>query len=348
MTAERVRALLYGGRQAGGRQVTVAVARAEDGPRLTIGDADTSTDYRLADVRIDARPGSGPVLMHLAGGETLEVLDGNEFEAALEAAGFQSSDRTVRWLEGRWPYALVALVSVVFGSWAFVQFGVPALADRIVTLLPANADTKLGTSTLAFLDKSVFGPSALSDSRQDELRREFREIARATPSGSVYRLVFRSGGRLGPNAFALPSGVVVLTDELEKVAANDDELRAVFSHEIGHVVHRHAMRAAVRGSAIAALMLALFGDASSASPLIAGAPVAIVTAAYSRDFEREADTFSFQWMIDHHVSPTRLGDLLARLEAKHPAGSTDFLSSHPGLEERIRDGRTFQRMQPKR
>ena len=74
---------------------------------------------------------------------------------------------------------------------------------------------------------------------------------------------------LKANAFALPSGIVVLTDELEALAQHDDELSAVFAHEIGHVVHRHSMRMVIQHSASALLMLGLLGDVNSATSVVA-------------------------------------------------------------------------------
>ena len=53
--------------------------------------------------------------------------------------------------------------------------------------------------------------------------------------GHVYQLEFRHGGYIDANAFALPSGIIVMTDELVELAKSDDELISVLAHEIGHV-----------------------------------------------------------------------------------------------------------------
>ena len=55
-----------------------------------------------------------------------------------------------------------------------------------------------------------------------------------------YRLELRSGEALGANALALPSGIVIMTDDLVALAKSDDEIGAVMAHELGHVRGRHA------------------------------------------------------------------------------------------------------------
>ena len=59
-------------------------------------------------------------------------------------------------------------------------------------------------------------------------------------SGSV--LLFRDGGKFGANAFALPSGKIIVTDQLASLL-NDEQIVGVLAHELGHVVYRHGMRA---------------------------------------------------------------------------------------------------------
>src|SRR4029453_19619355 len=49
------------------------------------------------------------------------------------------------------------------------------------------------------------------------------------------------------NAFALPGGeVFVLTGLLDRVKDDDDLLRGVLAHELGHAVHRHGVRSIAR------------------------------------------------------------------------------------------------------
>lgn len=160
--------------------------------------------------------------------------------------------------------------------------------------------------------------------------------AGAAAGSSSYRLEFRDGGSIGANALALPSGVVVLTDQLEQLATSDDQLRGVFAHEVGHLVNRHAMRMLVQSSASTLFLVGLLGDASAVSSLATAAPSVLVSAAYSRDFERNADAFAFRWMSAHRVDPQALGELLLRLDAQQGGDQGGYLASHPALRERLK------------
>jgi Zn-dependent protease with chaperone function len=334
-----IRARLYDGRTSAARAVTVTVTGAGRVATLILqeeGTAATST-VSLGELVFGARVGTTNRLVQLSGGRSLEVLDNAAFDAALEATGIATPESSLRSLEGRWHYAILALLALVLSTVGFLRFGVPALATHAMRYIPPGADALIGADGLRVLDRSTFRPSKLTAERQAQLRTIFAETARgASEESPRFRLEFRGGGSIGPNALALPSGIVVLTDELEHLARNDDELRGVFAHEIGHLVHRHAMRMLLQNSASALLMVGILGDVSGVSALVTAAPTLLVNAAYSRDFEREADAFAFDWMARHGIAPERLGELLARVSAKVGGDTVGYLASHPDFRERVR------------
>ena len=157
--------------------------------------------------------------------------------------------------------------------------------------------------------------------------------------GHEYQLEFRRSEDIGANAFALPSGIVVMTDELVELAKSDEEIVAVLAHEIGHVRGRHALRQLLQAAGISALAVALLGDVSSISGILSAAP-ALLHAKHSRDFEREADVFAKQWLREHDID----GDALRRDPVPHDrfarrtrrSGAIDYFSSHPPTDERVR------------
>ena len=331
-----IRARLYDGRTSGARAAEVAVSATAGCGRLMVRAGDVEISVPLSDVGIGERVGSTPRLLQLPEGGSVEILDNAAFDTALEFAGIRTPEEPLRRLEGRFRYALLALLVAVVGTLGFFRFGVPAIAERAVRLIPPGADAVIGADTLRVLDRSTFRPTKLTAQRQAQLRQVFAEVcAGASADSAHYRLEFRGGGTLRANALALPSGIVVLTDELEQLAKNDDELRGVFAHEVGHLVNRHAMRMLVAGSATALLVAGIFGDVSGVTSLATAAPTVLVTAAYSRDFEREADDFAYRWMSQHHLDPRRLADLLQRITAQQGDGG-GFLATHPDLRERLR------------
>ncbi|MFZ7128180.1 MAG: M48 family metallopeptidase [Desulfobacterales bacterium] len=177
--------------------------------------------------------------------------------------------------------------------------------------------------------------------------------ARITAAGARIRRHFRPGRKTALPvhrkrwrilAFALPAGTIIFTDEMVRIAENDDELLSVFAHEIGHVAHRHAMRRVVQDALLSFAVLSVTGDASGVSELFLGLPVLLTEYAYSRGFEREADRFALGYLVENQIPPVHFADILVRIErtdASRPAASghekwSNYISTHPPTEARIK------------
>ena len=115
------------------------------------------------------------------------------------------------------------------------------------------------------------------------------EVTRAVGGDEFYSLQFRSGKGLGANAYAFPSGIIVFTDDLVRLAANTDELRVIMAHEVGHVRNRHTVRNLLQNSLMAGLIVVISGDVTAVGGLAAAIPKVLVEASYSREFEYAAD-----------------------------------------------------------
>jgi Zn-dependent protease with chaperone function len=299
--------------------------------------AGPARDYRLAETEISERIGSTPRVLRFVDGSACEVADNDAVDAALEQLDAVSPQHRVHRLESRWHYALIAGLVLVLVAWATIQFGIPAAARHVAMALPASTDYALGRESLELLDRTMFEPTALPSARQEALRSRFAAMTRDLADGHEYSIEFRRGGDVGANAFALPSGIVVMTDELVELAQSDDELAAVLAHEVGHVVHRHSLRMLLQNSATSILMLALVGDISSASVLVASVPTVLVQARHSRQFETEADDYAYAWLDRAGIPRRNFGAILERLEQKY--GGQDvpsWISSHPPTAQRVR------------
>ena len=297
-------------------------------------------DLPLAEVEISDRLGSIPRRLVLPGIGFFETTDNETVDRALAALGH--SPGLVHWLEQRWLVAIASLIVVALGSALFIRFGLPAIADFAARTLPPSVDSVLGAQTLEVLDEIMFDPSTLPEARQRELRLRFEAMTRPLEGGHDYRLENRSAPALGPNALALPSGIVVMTDELVLLAQHDDELVAVLAHELGHVRGRHALRQLLQSTGVSAIAFALLGDVSSASALFGAVP-ALIQAKNSRDFEREADGFAKGWLGRNGIAPERFDAILCRMrsESDKEGGGEDgglvrYLSTHPTTGERAR------------
>jgi predicted Zn-dependent protease len=302
--------------------------------KLRVVGQDIDAEFNVRRVRRSLPVAGTPRWFYLPGGGACVTTD---IEAAERMTRKRRYERMLMKWESHPVYAglAVAMVAVLF--WLMIDFGVPATAEVIATRIPVEAEATLGRESLAGLDRYMMKPSRLPAERQRVLREKLAEMVRASGETIVYRLEFRASPVIGANAFALPSGIVIMTDELVKMAKGDREVLGVLAHELGHLHHRHTMRRLLEASATALVIAGVTGDIASASSLAASAPTLLLQTKYSRGNEREADVYAIAMLRKAGINPRVLGDILARMEAKAGGGSglPDFLSSHPATEERV-------------
>ncbi|MCK7474762.1 MAG: M48 family metallopeptidase [Rhodopseudomonas palustris] len=123
-----------------------------------------------------------------------------------------------------------------------------------------------------------------------------------------------------PNALALPGGKVLLFSALLAAANDPDEIAAVIAHEFGHVAHRDNIKVLIHNGGTSFLIGLLFGDLSGSGALVFASQT-LITSSYSREAERDADTFSIEVMQKLGRSPKGLGELLFRITGKEQGGS---------------------------
>jgi Zn-dependent protease with chaperone function len=162
-------------------------------------------------------------------------------------------------------------------------------------------------------------------------------VAAVGKEPSHYRLLFRGGMGVGPNAFSLPDGEVVMTDELYRMIQKDDELEGVFGHEIAHADRRHVLQMMYEASLIPAAIALITGDASQFGQIATVLPTMLVQSSYSRGFEQQADDDSARMMKRIGADPAALGQLLLRMDKKlcgKDGCGPSWLGSHPASAER--------------
>lgn len=235
----------------------------------------------------------------------------------------------------------VPLTILVVGFIAFLVlaylYAVPLGARLVLMLVPASVDEAIGTVSFDALDGDIVQPSRLPAAEQSRLRAAFEEAVASADGSSAAptRVEFRSGD-IGPNAFALPGGRIVMTDELVSLVGGREEVVVgVLAHEYGHVRARHGVRMVAQSALLALGMSVVFGDVSS---LLAGASRMLGEQAYSRDAEREADAESVRIMRAAGISPrvmVQFFDLLASKDPGSSRGPAIAFASHPADAERI-------------
>lgn len=252
------------------------------------------------------------------------------------------SDDLIAWLEQRWGVAIgcVALIAALLP--AGYSYGLPVAAERIAARVPIESELEFGQQALVWLDNNHwFKPTRLAPEIRNTLHQGFAELGRGLPMERHYRLKFRDSTFIGPNAFALPGGTIVITDAMVNAAESPEEVLAVLAHEIGHVELRHTMRHVLQDSMTAVAVATVTADAASLSAAVAGLPALLAQARYSREFETEADEFAFRLLKRHGLSPQAFANLMERLAKDHEdkEGGLAFMSSHPVTADRVKSAR---------
>jgi predicted Zn-dependent protease len=158
------------------------------------------------------------------------------------------------------------------------------------------------------------------------------------------------------NAFALPNGQLYVTRGLLGLANDYAEFASVMSHEMAHVIARHA--ATREEKARNTELISSVNDALSDSQVgsqvgaMALARSKITLARFSRSQEFEADDLGVRIAARSGFDPFGASRLLAsmgrnaELRAASRGGdprSTDLLSSHPATPERVKNAETSAR-----
>jgi Zn-dependent protease with chaperone function len=302
-------------------------------------------------ISVSPRLANTPRYLHLPNQGKFETEENDLVDKLLRRFGRRSWLNVVHYMETRKRWILTCLLAIVLMVWFVGRYGVPFAAKVIAGHLPKKMTEMASQKTIDTLDQSLLHPSQLDAAVMERLKAHFRPIIEEHREYHIH-VLFRDSKGLGANAFALPDGTVIFTDEMVKLSVNDNELLAVLAHEIGHVVHRHGLQTLVQNSLFAFVVLAITGDVHGTSQIFLGLPVLLTELSYSRAFEREADNFALSYLKQQSIAPVYFANLMRRVEEKRGARSTssddlghgrtsksgwrDFLSTHPSMKKRLR------------
>jgi Zn-dependent protease with chaperone function len=283
---------------------------------VSIRGAGVQRSVRMSQLNISERLEHAPRILRFADGAFLEARDRN-LDQMLKANRF-AEPRVVRW-QNNWPLSLVALVSLVALLAAGYQWGLPWAGDRVAQHLPASLEHSIGEHQMMMMEGTMMQPSRLPQAEQQRLREMFAGLQQPRGEKTPYRLEFRDSN-IGPNAFAMPNGVIVMTDQLVRVAGNDHAVLAVLGHELGHLQHHHSMRGLVRAIGLGAVLQMWVGDVSS---VLAAVPTMLLNQSYSRDFERDADLYAIDMMHVNALPLSPMADLFEKMHARNEQADGD-------------------------
>lgn len=321
----------------------------------------------LDELSFSDRVGNIPRKIHFKSGAVFNTPENDEIDRLIaDSRRIDSKDSVfsaiLHNLETRWHWIVSALVIMVITVLLTVTYGLPWASEKMAQWMPMAVNEKISSATLDVLDRIMLDDSELEDKEQQRLREHFEAIVSKYNMGDYpYQFHFRS--MMGvPNAFALPSGDIVITDALIEEADSQEEIDAVLFHEIGHVVHRHGMEQLVRGTFITIAITMIAGDATTIDESVIAFPVFLMESQYSREHEEEADEFAFEKMMDAGIDPIAFATIMEKIgevqTSEHTSENgepserngekakelTDYLSSHPVTESRIEKAKEYSKI----
>jgi Zn-dependent protease with chaperone function len=259
--------------------------------------------------------------------------NGERFETHDHAAmqkldALSKQNRTEVFVDGverRWRLVIVCLLGLVGSCVAAYIWGIPFAARHIAHALPVPVLEKVSEQVMQLMLYSAgLEESKLPPERLKPLQTAFDDMTNKQGGGYPWRLHFKNAEKIGPNAFALPSGDI------------DREVIAVLAHEVTHVTQRHGMRMVIQNSGLVILLAGLMGDIASITSLGATLPTVLAQSNYSRKFEIEADAGAAHYCHECGWSTAPLQGILLRMREKiGQVKGTDAFSSHPDMEKRV-------------
>jgi len=227
-----------------------------------------------------------------------------------------------------------AIVALVVAAYAYA---IPFAARLVLAAVPLSVDRIIGELSFQSIDGQLLRPSRLPKAEQARLRAAFeRATTRADGNDVVPTTLEFRASTIGPNAFALPGGRMVVTDELVAlVDGREDVVIGVLGHEYWHVKARHGVRMVAQSALLRTVTSLVLGDFSA---VLAAAPALLGEQAYSRDFEREADAESVRILRAAGASPGAMVVFFEKLASKdlgNTGGVAIAFASHPADAERV-------------
>jgi Zn-dependent protease with chaperone function len=335
-----VNAKYFDGHKAQQQAITLCISAEE----LELHGTELIRKVPLGNVRISAKLGNSPRLLHFPDGGHCEVIDHAEFQAMLAESGIKPHS-FLSHLEDSWRHAITATLLAIAFVIALFYWGLPFVANIAAARIPTRITQSIDTHFLNLMNDKLMQPSKLSTAQQQALMKKFDSLQNENGI-PAHQLEFRSSKDIGANAFALPGGTIIITDQLINLATNDEEILAVLTHELGHVEEKHPLRQLLQSSAVGLAMTWYLGDVSM---LLAAAPTLLLETSYSRNFESRADHYAASMLKTNNISPSRLADILEKLEKAHSNANksheksswiAELFSTHPDTSKRINELRS--------
>ncbi|MBM9546232.1 M48 family metallopeptidase [Leptospira sp. 201903074] len=257
-------------------------------------------------------------------------------------------------------YSIREMNPIVLGTLSIVIVAVIGFfyfkgLELVTNLIPVSMDKSLGESVQMKMD------AQFQECNTKATERFFSEaLKKIAPKGSPHQFKVSVIGSTIPNAFALSNGKIYFFSGLLNEAKSQEEVIGVLAHEVAHIEKRHHMRNLVKAGGTSLAISLVVGPGLGNMEFLEtftelGSTILVLK--FSRDFETEADVTSIEYLRNQNLSPSGLLTFFQRMQElekeiaeseKNPSDTnakddqvitkslTDFLSTHPATDERMK------------
>lgn len=297
-------------------------------------------DCSFSDISVSSKLASVPREIVLPNRDLISLVSSPQIDRWLDQ---DSSTGAIARFEKSKSWIAASVVLVPLGLFAIFKYLIPALAIVFAAYVPEGVSDLASRHTLLALDKTILDQTELSLDKQQQFQQEWASIlAKLDTDHAEFDIQFRKSDKMGANAFALPNGTIVFTDELIALVDNNANLlSAILLHEIGHVEHRHSMQLIAETLVTSLAINYFFGDLEGMVEFFVGLSSTVVQNQFSQKLEWEADNYALSQMSKLDMNQEHFAQAMEKLaeQVSDHSKIESLLSSHPLLEDRINNAR---------
>jgi len=260
--------------------------------------------------------------------DLLAINHAPEIQTRLQALQKKQS-KQVKSEKYRVPLYMGYIATFFLSTYFLYSYSVPVIAN----LIPYEWEKQIGS--FAFENYQT-GKTVIKNSKVNSaMEKIVNRIDKFDEANIKYEVIVIDAEMV--NAFAFPGGFVVVTSGLIIHSEKPEEVAAVLSHELTHVLERHGMRKLVRQAGLGLLIGIVFGDISALSQLM-DLSSQLDSLSFDRTQERHADDGGIKIMQAAGLSPKHLAAFFKTIkELDSVSGDIpELLRTHPLTDDRIK------------